>query len=130
MNNLAGKINAWSTRHPRFMTSAWIGYWFILTGLLLSPKLPAPPIQLSSKGLVAHFVAFTILATISTLAGKARKSHLTTKWYCLWACAFITYGGLIELIQPMVNRGADWQDLVADTTGALVGILVTAKIAK
>jgi VanZ family protein len=33
----------------------------------------------------------------------------------------IAYGGLIELIQPLVGRSAEWADLLADALGALAG---------
>ncbi len=126
MNNLAGKINAWSVRHPRLTTSIWIGYWFILTGLLLSPKLPRPPIQISKKALFAHFFTFAILAAACYLARRARGYKVTGLWYALWFTVFSAYGGLTEIIQPMVHRHADVADWAADSAGVALVFIITA----
>ena len=37
---------------------------------------------------------------------------------------FAIYGGVIELIQPLVNRHGEWVDLIANTTGLMVGCLI------
>jgi len=36
----------------------------------------------------------------------------------------IAFGGAIELIQPYVNRRAEWADFWADTAGALLGVAI------
>jgi VanZ family protein len=34
----------------------------------------------------------------------------------------VAFGGLIEIVQPYVGRGAEWADLVADGLGAALGV--------
>ncbi len=36
----------------------------------------------------------------------------------------VLYGGLIELIQPYVNRWAEWEDFLADSIGAITGTTI------
>tara|TARA_B100000315_G_scaffold45852_2_gene40654 strand:+ start:1785 stop:1982 length:198 start_codon:yes stop_codon:yes gene_type:complete len=36
----------------------------------------------------------------------------------------VLYGGLIEIIQPYVNRLAEWEDFFADTAGAITGTTI------
>lgn len=36
----------------------------------------------------------------------------------------ISYSGMIELIQPYINRYAEWMDLLANTTGILLGLIL------
>jgi VanZ family protein len=37
---------------------------------------------------------------------------------------FILCGGLIELIQPYVNRHGEWLDMLANTSGVILGALL------
>jgi VanZ family protein len=39
----------------------------------------------------------------------------------IWITA-VAFGGLIEIVQPYVGRGAEWADLVADGLGAALGV--------
>ena len=36
----------------------------------------------------------------------------------------VTYGGVIELLQPLVNRNFEMADFLADAAGAVLGVLV------
>ena len=37
---------------------------------------------------------------------------------------FIAYSGVIELVQPYVNRYGEWLDMAANTTGIIFGLLI------
>ncbi|MBC7180468.1 MAG: VanZ family protein [Roseovarius sp.] len=63
---------------------------------------------------LAHLVAFALLVMPMSL----RAPHL---WPLIWIMA-LAYGGLIEIVQPYVGRGAEWADLVADGLGAALGV--------
>ncbi|PQO24613.1 VanZ family protein [Rhodobacteraceae bacterium WD3A24] len=83
----------------------------VIALLTLSPS-NAPP---GASGLdkVAHFVAFGALA-FPLAAARPRLF-----WPVVLGAT--AYGGLIEVIQPLVGRGAEWGDLAADAAGALAG---------
>lgn len=60
-----------------------------------------------------HFAAFALL-TFPMIAHRPSAA--------LWVLPLsIAYGGAIELIQPNVDRHAEWADFFADTAGALTG---------
>jgi VanZ family protein len=37
---------------------------------------------------------------------------------------FVAYSGVIELIQPLVNRYGEWLDLAANTGGVILGAIL------
>ena len=43
---------------------------------------------------------------------------------------FALYSGLIELIQPLVNRYGEWMDFLANVCGLLIGIALAFFINK
>ena len=97
-------------------------HWIALTVLLLMgitflslwplPKLP----DLPGNDKTGHFLAY---ATLMLPAAIRRP-----KYWLLVGLLFIAYSGVIELIQPFVNRCGEWLDLVANTTGILLGALI------
>jgi len=46
-------------------------------------------------------------------------------WFVVF---FIGYSGLIELIQPYVNRYGEWLDMLANTAGVVCGIALATAI--
>jgi len=38
--------------------------------------------------------------------------------------AIMLYGGMIELVQPFVNRYGEWLDFFANTAGMMIGVLL------
>lgn len=60
-----------------------------------------------------HFLAFAALTyPLATLGGRS----------CVWVIFFaLGFGGAIEIIQPYVNRSAEFADFAADATGAMIG---------
>ena len=41
---------------------------------------------------------------------------------------FIGYSGLVELIQPYVNRYGEWLDMLANTAGVAFGVALAIAI--
>ena len=63
-----------------------------------------------------HFVAYAALA-FPTALRKPRR-------WPLIIFGFALYGGLIEMIQPHVNRYGEWVDLLANACGLLLGVVL------
>jgi VanZ family protein len=95
-------------------------YWLITTAIILTaittlsllpvPQLPAVP----GTDKTHHFIAYCALM----LPAAIRKP----KYYLLIGLCFIAWGGMIELIQPYVNRYGEWLDLAANATGVVLGL--------
>lgn len=101
-------------------------YWFLLsvsilltiTTLSLLPldKLPSAP----GSDKTHHLIAYAALAFPAAL----RKPN---RW--VWIVVlFILYSGLIELVQPYVNRYGEWLDLLANTAGIVCGVMLATVI--
>lgn len=72
----------------------------------------------------AHFVLFGLLAYAWLRA--TRPAALTAALAV--AAAVVFYGGLLELLQPLVaSRGAEWGDVVADALGAGLALLLARR---
>lgn len=84
--------------------------------LSLSPLGTLPEIQVSDK--LEHFAAYALLGMLGTLS---RKSPLAIVWTLL---LILVYGGLIEIVQPYVNRYMELADFVANAAGAVCGGLM------
>lgn len=65
-----------------------------------------------------HFIAYGALAFPLALARPQ-------KWLMLMVLFFV-YSGVIELIQPYVNRYGEWLDLGANTLGLVFGIVLAS----
>ncbi|TOE18471.1 hypothetical protein CGJ47_24125 [Vibrio parahaemolyticus] len=86
----------------------------IITGLSLYPVESLPPVPGSDK--THHFIAYGALAFPISLARPK-------KWLFL-IVGFLACSGVIELVQPYVNRYGEWLDLGANGLGLVVGILI------
>ena len=84
----------------------------ILWGTLSPPGPPGPGLPLSDKQM--HALAFALLVLP---LGWQNIRH--TVWLFPEALAL---GGAIELVQPMVGRGAEWADFLADALGIATGL--------
>ena len=85
-----------------------------LTVAMLWPLATPPSVPEGSDKLV-HLAAFATLAF-----PLARTGRIGLLPVFLGTSAF---GGFLELVQPSFNRSADFNDWVADTIGALLGIV-------
>jgi VanZ family protein len=79
-----------------------------------------------------HAGIFFILALLLMRAIKRTYSdatHITTVLLALAVC--VPYGGLLEVMQGTLfrDRSADWMDFVANSFGAVCGVLVYRKLA-
>ena len=101
-------------------------YWFILstcilltiTTLSLWPLDYLPSVPGSDKS--HHLVAYAALVFPTAL----RKPN---RW--MWLVVFfIFYSGLIELLQPYVNRYGEWLDLLANTAGVVFGVTLAVVV--
>ena len=86
----------------------------VITLLSLYP-LPALP-ELPGTDKTHHLIAYGFLAFPAALKGP---NKLTILLLC-----FVTFGGLIELIQPYVNRYGEWLDFIANTAGVALGATI------
>lgn len=95
--------------------------------LSLSPLKDLPPVPGGDK--LHHFVAYACL-TFPMMFADARN------WPRIMVPAII-YGGVIEIIQPYVNRYGEWLDFAANSAGCFIGaalalvasrLLVSAKL--
>ncbi len=84
------------------------------TFLSLYPAKSLPLIPGTDK--THHFIAYSALAFPIALARPE-------KWLLL-IVGLLGYSGVIELIQPYVNRYGEWLDLGANGLGLLMGVLI------
>jgi VanZ family protein len=90
-------------------------------------------------------IAFLTLAPISSknVPGSDKLNHLLAFMALAFPLPFAqprlvwpvilgvsAYGGLIEIIQPLFGRGAEWGDFIADVLGASLGGLLGARCGK
>jgi VanZ family protein len=76
------------------------------------PKLPEVPGTDKTHHLVAYFF-------LSLPAGLKKPNN-----WALYMFLFILFGGVIEIIQPYVNRYSELLDFFANAIGVFVGFFV------
>ena len=109
----AANIPDLRARKIDFYATIIIAFAIGLATLTPVEKLP----QVSGSDKVYHLISFAILTLPITII---RPQAI---WIIL--SLSIAYGGLIELLQPLVNRNCEMADLLADAVGAMLGVLVT-----
>lgn len=101
-------------------------YWLIITVFLLTtiailslwPAGYLPEVPGSDK--THHFISYGALM----LPVALRKPK-----YWLWiALGFASFSGVIEIIQPYVNRYGEWLDMAANVAGLACGVLIARVI--
>ena len=90
----------------------------IITGLSLWPLGSLPSAPGSDK--IHHLIAYAAL--VFPVALRQPNRWL---WFVVF---FIGYSGLIELIQPYVNRYGEWLDMLANTAGVVCGVALATAI--
>lgn len=72
-----------------------------------------------------HFIAYGTLAFPIAFARP--------KYWVLYILFFLFCSGMIELIQPYVNRYGEWLDMLANSAGLIIGTaigIITKKLIK
>jgi len=102
-----------------FIKQFWQGITLVILALItlgsLFPveHLPAAP----GSDKTHHFIAYCALM----LPAALRRP----KYWLGYALLFIAWSGLIELIQPYVNRYGEWLDMAANAGGVLIAIMIS-----
>ena len=108
----------------QFINRYWIQLSLVMllaiTALSLHPLDNLPEAPGSDK--THHLIAYAALAYPASLRKPKRWQAIIT--------IFALYSGLIELIQPHVNRYGEWMDFLANISGLIVGIALAFLINK
>ena len=102
----------------RYWISVTLFLLAIITIFSLTPLKELPPVPGGDK--THHFIAYAALIFPAAL----RKFD----YWLLVGLFFMCWSGAIELIQPYVNRYGEVQDMIANTTGLLCGIILAILI--
>lgn len=104
----------------RYWRSLSVLIILVITTFSLSPLGSLPEAPGSDK--THHFIAYAALA-FPTALRKPRQ------WPII-ILGFALYSGLIELIQPHVNRYGEWMDFLANIGGLFIGVVLADLINK
>ena len=108
----------------QFINRYWIQLSLVMllaiTALSLHPLDNLPEAPGSDK--THHLIAYAALAYPASLCKPKRWQAIIT--------IFALYSGLIELIQPHVNRYGEWMDFLANISGLIIGIALAFLINK
>ena len=118
----------------------WFGIWatpiMVVAITILSLSPPSDVVGIVSifpfgdKG--AHVLAYAAMAfcmlcaighsgEAGTIIGTIRRNRCQMVSIMI---LLIIIGGAIELVQPLFLRGAEWQDLIADCIGGVLGLFL------
>jgi len=96
----------------------WLGLtailWLLITASSLWPVELLPQVAGGDK--THHFIAYAALVF--------PVAFVRPRQWLLVFFLLLAWGGVIELIQPYVNRWGEWLDLAANTAGACLGLLL------
>ena len=105
-----------------FLTAFLLRYWLPLTLIQLAaitalsliplPELPLLP----GSDKTHHLLAYGCL--------MLPVAYARPPTWIYWGLSFVVWSGLIELIQPSVNRYGEWLDLAANAVGIGLGCLL------
>lgn len=104
----------------KFIETYWV-FWSLsviatISLLSLYPLGQLPAVPGSDK--THHVIAYSVLAFPVAIA---RPRH----WIVI-VLGYFLYSGLVEVLQPMVNRYGEWLDLAANGFGLLLGVVVAS----
>lgn len=122
MNKPTGLLKTVLSKLLTLISLHWISLTilllFTITFLSLSPSSQLPSVPGSDK--THHFLAYAALMLPSALR---KPRHL---W--LLILIFIAYSGGVELLQPLVNRYAEWSDWAANIIGVMIGAVIGVRL--
>ena len=101
-------------------------YWVVITAVILAaitilslyPAQSLPVVPGSDK--THHLIAYGAL-----MFPIALRKPKYWQFICL---AFVCWSGVIELLQPYVNRYGEWLDMAANTIGIACSLLIAQLI--
>lgn len=93
-----------------WLAFAWI---LVVTWLSLAPLPELPEVEADDK--LGHLAAYAVLAALATQPRRSYGAILAT------VAAIVAYGGLVEVIQPLVNRHGELGDFLANCAGVIAG---------
>ncbi len=106
------------TRLLAFVRTHWAAFTTVnlvlITTLSLWPLVTLPSVPGTDK--THHFIAYAALMFPAAL----RKPD---KWIMI-GFLFVAYSGVIELLQPYVNRYGEWLDMAANISGLVCGFVL------
>ncbi len=102
----------------RYWISTTLFILTVITVLSLRPLSQLPAVPGSDK--IHHFIAYGVLMLPTAL----RKP----KYWLMIGVFFVCWSGVIELLQPYVNRYCEFKDLAANVIGLISGLLVARLI--
>lgn len=92
----------------------------IITVLSLSPLSDLPDVGGGDK--LHHLIAYMGLALPVAIKGGSR-------W--VWILVFyLAWSGAIELVQPSMNRYAEWADFIINGAGLILGAIIGSSLRK
>jgi VanZ family protein len=95
----------------------WRISFFVLVAITILSLLPLDSLPTAPESdKTHHFIAYALLAMPIALRQHAR-------WRQLLLLCFL-WSGVIEMIQPYVNRYGEWADLLANGCGLLMGYVL------
>jgi VanZ family protein len=106
----------------RLVRNTW--FWRTTLGVLAIVVLylaltPSPPDNLDTGwDKLNHALAFAALAVSACFSAQVSPRRLL-----LAGALLVAFGGVIELLQALVGRDAEWGDLLADSVGMTTGLL-------
>ncbi len=110
------------TAADRFVTlAARIGLVAVTVTVLYFSLRPAMTI-IETSDKVLHALAYCAWSLTALLSLRNQLAQVVV------ALLIVLAGGLIELVQPMVGRVADWLDFAANTSGVVLGSLLTVLV--
>jgi VanZ family protein len=93
----------------------------LVLGITVLSLIPLPQLpEVPGKDKTMHMVAYAVLAFPVALARP--------KGYLLILLGFALWSGVIELVQPLVNRHMSGLDFAANTLGLVVGLILAGLI--
>lgn len=101
----------------RYWISLTIFILTLITVLSLRPLDKLPPFPGGDK--IHHFIAYAVLMLPTAL----KKPD----YWVIISLGFICWSGIIELLQPYINRYGELQDLLANVLGLVFG-WITAEL--
>ncbi len=115
-------------KNVKLLSFSWILVIFILCATPGQYIPSADWLELVSFDKLVHASLFFILASLLFLVVIKYQQSLLRKYLYLFLS--IAYGVSLEVMQAklFINRSADWKDMIANTFGCVMALLVFKKL--